>query len=208
MRKDYCTELTKEELIKGGISYIDSDNVVYNSSHEPVKLFVNRQGYLMFNCYALDDKGERIKYYCPTRKYKSMWNWKTRPIILSRAIWAWRYGSVPAGYVVDHINNQHYVLEDYDIDNLQLLTPGQNIQKERPEKYRLIKCSLKRPRSYYEERLAHFYEEYDLAKKAHDAKRVHLARCNISMTRGRLNYYDRNKRTEKVVNEQHVLQED
>ena len=45
---------------------------------------------------------------------------------LSRVVYAWYKGRVPANMDVDHINNDSL---DNSIDNLQLLTRGQNLAK-------------------------------------------------------------------------------
>jgi hypothetical protein len=45
---------------------------------------------------------------------------------LSRIIYAWFNGEVPAGLVVDHINNNPF---DNRVENLQLMTQAKNLEK-------------------------------------------------------------------------------
>ena len=47
-------------------------------------------------------------------------------IPLSRFLYAWFNGDVPAGYVVDHIDNDPYNNDPY---NLQILTISENLEK-------------------------------------------------------------------------------
>ena len=61
MRKDYASELTKEELIKSGVYAVDLENCrVYGPSAEFVPT-INNNGYLMISLYDLDESGNKIK---------------------------------------------------------------------------------------------------------------------------------------------------
>ena len=51
---------------------------------------------------------------------------KQIPIGLHNVIYAWYKGEVPLGYEVDHIDNDPF---NNNIDNLQLLTRKENLQK-------------------------------------------------------------------------------
>lgn len=196
----YAKKLTKEELLRDGINDI-VDGVVIRNGY-PVQLHRNNQGYLCFNIYAYDDNGNRIKIdkkrrftYNTTKGPKQSkeidtYVYKVRMVGLHRAIWAWTYGEVPDGYVVDHISNKHDSLEDYRLDNLQLLSPKQNLAKERPESNRESKCKLDRPREFYEKRLAKYESLYNKAKEEKDAEKAHLLRGNVANTRARLRYFD------------------
>ena len=192
MRKDYCTKLTKEDLIKGGISLITDDCQVFGPDGKSKTISVNAQGYFCINIYEVDNYGNKIKQPIKRKvgdKVVNTYIYKTRSISLQRAMWAWFNDEVPAGYVVDHVSNKHENIEDYKLDNLQLLTPFQNIAKERFDEKRVLKCDLKRNIDYYLAKLDMYSEKYNKAKEDHDAHLAHLARCNISLTKARIRYW-------------------
>lgn len=89
--------------------------------------------------------------------------------------------------VVDHENNDK---SDNCLFNLQLLTPGENIYKNRECNIYELKCNLNRPRSFYEDKLTNFISKHIQAKLDKDADLAHKLRGNISATRARLRYYD------------------
>lgn len=112
-----------------------------------------------------------------------------------RIVYCWYNRIIPTGLVIDHLNSDK---TDNRLQNLQLLTPKDNVNKERPESTTEIKCKLDRPRSYYEEKLAKYEKLYELAKATKDAEKAHHLRSNIAQTRARLRYYDNH--TEEVNN--------
>lgn len=196
MRKNYASRLTKDMLVKGGITCITNDGRVYKGEKE-VTLSVTSYGYLAFNIYEVDEAGNKIKvpitrFYKGRKKPTNTYNYKTMLVGLHRAMWAWFYDEVPAGYVVDHINNQHTELEDYTLDNLQLLTQAQNVGKEKGESTRTLKCKLNKPLSFYEDKLSYYLRLYEQAKKEHNAKEVRRLRANIANTKAKIRYYKEN----------------
>ena len=104
-----------------------------------------------------------------------------------RIVYAWFHGEAPEGLVIDHINNNK---TDNRIENLQAITPGENIWKDREHDVVLIKCKLSKPRSFYEDKLENFYTKYEQAKLEGNAEAAHTLRSNISMTKARLRYWD------------------
>lgn len=186
----YGKRLTKEELLENGITEVTIDGRVFKNGEE-VKPIIGDKGYFMFNIYDKDDEGNKIKVPKKNTNFKSQYTYKSRAIGLHRLMWAWHFGEVADGMVVDHISNSHDKLEDYHLDNLQLLTPGENLAKER-DNWNVweLKCQLNKPRSFYENKLKGYEMVYEQAKKDHDAEAVHKLRSNISQTRARLRYYD------------------
>lgn len=148
----------------------------------------------MIQIYALDEEGNKIKLPV-TRKFKGCtktsdtYIYKVRTLGLHRVMWAWFNEEVPSGYVVDHISNKHENLEDYRLENLQLLTPGENLVKERGESTKQLECSLKKPLSWYEDRLKEYLGQYEEAKKNHEANEAHRLRTNIANLRAKIRYY-------------------
>lgn len=193
MRKDYASELTKEELIKSGISAVDLENCrVYGPTTEIVPT-INKSGYLMISLYDLDESGNKIKVaikrqFKGCKKPTETYVYKTRLVSLSRLLWAWKYGKVKAGYVIDHINNKHESPEDYKLENLQEITPAQNIAKERKESDLMVKPAKNKSIDHYLAKLYDFTKLYEQAKKDHDAEKAHKLRSNISQTRARIRW--------------------
>ena len=199
----YAKGLTKERLLQEGFTEITKDGRLFKGDREVFPSWNGKESnpnrYLCIYLSKRDSDGHlikgtdrKVKY---TRKdgsiaeYKS-WAAKLDTFGLHRVIWAWHYGEVPAGFVVDHINNKHSRIEDYHLDNLQLLTPGQNIRKERICNIKEVKCQLNKPRSFYEDKLNKYLALYESAKINKDAKAAQKLRGNISQTRARLRYYD------------------
>lgn len=185
----YAKRLTKEDLMKGGITNITEDCKVFRNGKE-IELKKNYAGgYYAFFIYELDSNGNKIKV--PTPSAKNPYVYKSRSIGLHRAMYAWFNGEVPAGMVVDHKNNQHSQLEDYRLDNLQLLTPQENVTKERECNTRQLVCDLSYPRSRYEEKLAAYEAAYSIAKETNADKELrHKLTSSIAHTRAQLRYYD------------------
>lgn len=184
----YARRLTKEEIMKSGITTVTKDGRVFRKDTE-IKPIINASGYFVISLYELDENGNRI--IIPYEKSAFGYVYKLRVVGLHRLMWAWHYGEVPEGMVVDHKNNSHDHIEDYHLSNLQLLTPGENIAKERDNWHvRELKCNLNKPRSFYENKLEGYTLAHEQAKKDKDAKAAHSLRTNISQTRARLRYYD------------------
>ena len=184
----YARKLTKEELMENGITEVTTDGHVFKGEYEEIPN-VNNSGYFVHDVYDADENGKRIKIAKKSSAFG--YTYKLRSLGLHRLMWAWHYGEVPEGMVVDHINNRHDTLEDYDLSNLQLLTPAENLAKDRDNWHKSeIKCNLSKPRSFYEQKLEGYTLAYEQAKKDHDAEGAHKLRSNISQTRARLRYYD------------------
>lgn len=191
----YAKKLTKEDLIRDDINDVKEDGTVIRNGYT-LQLKQNKEGYFYFNIYNYDEEGNRIKKTI-TRRFKGCnkdsetYTYSLRTVCLHRAMWAWHYGEVPEGMVVDHVNNQHNSLEDYRLDNLQLLTPKENITKEKSNWHTYeLKCKMNKPRSFYENKLKKYEELYTSAKLNTDPKACHKLRSNISQTRARLRYWD------------------
>lgn len=200
----YAKRLTKEDLMRGGIIGITETGLVYNKNGL-VKLQINNHGYYFFTIYEFDSEGNKIKVpikrtFKGRSKETDTYVYKTRIIPLHRAVWAWYNNEVLEGMVVDHVNNKHTNLEeDYRLSNLQLLTPQENITKERECNIKEMPCKLDRPRSYYEEKLAKYEALYKEAKANHDKEEAHKQRTNIANIKGKLRYWDTNRKEAETL---------
>lgn len=187
----YARKLTKEELIKSGITAVDFETGrVFGSNGERV-YSINNGGYFVLPIYELDDNGNKIKVLLRRRlkgckKISETYTYKQRIVGLHRIIWAWKYGEVPEGYVIDHKNNKHSELEDYRLDNLQCITPAQNLAKEKPEATRMIKTN--NSLEYCEEMLNICLDMYNKAKFEHNAEKAHKYRSLISYYKAQIRY--------------------
>ena len=164
----YNSRLTKQDLIDYGVDEITEEGYVYRNG-KLVPLSRNNRGYLTFTAYKGSD-------------YKT--------VTLSRAIWAWFKGEVPEGMVVDHVNNSHRHIQDYRLENLQCITQKANVNKDKPREAKPLKCNMRKPRSFYEERLNKYEGLYESAKAKGDQEACHSLRAYVSQFRARLKYWD------------------
>ena len=186
----YARRLTKDEIMKSGITTVTKDGRVFRENTE-VKPTISTSGYFVINLFELDENGNRI--IIPYEKSVYGYIYKPRMVGLHRLMYAWhsKEQEVPEGMVVDHINNKHDKIEDYYMTNLQLLTPAENVAKDRKNiSTRELKCKLNKPRSFYENKLEGYTLAYEQAKKDKDAKAAHSLISNISQVKARLRYYD------------------
>lgn len=187
----YASELTKEDLIKMGVVDVDFDTLtVYGTNGPKTPVKSHNQKYIVISLYALDENGERIKLPRTTTKVKhngyvyyiDSYMYKCKTVLLSRLLWAWKYGIAHEGMVIDHKNNRHDRLEDYRLENLQEITPAQNIAKERPNSNTRI-VYRKKSIEYYEDKLTQAESDYENAKLLGDADLVHKTRSMVSYFR-------------------------
>lgn len=189
----YGRRLTKQDLMDAGITEITTDGKVFRGEIE-LNLITNAKGYKNIYIYDRDENGNMIKVI-PKNATPGQYAYKTRVIGLHRAMWAWFYDEVPEGMVIDHINNKHEELSDYNLNNLQILTPAQNLEKEKGKSNRVMKCKLNKSREFYEEKLNELIKSYEKAKAHQDAKAAHKLRTEIANYKARLRYWDENTKS-------------
>ena len=193
-RKTYASRLTKEMLIASGIELITEDGTVFRNGKQVIPS-KDKNGYLMLGIYELDENGNKIKIPM-TRTFKwckkpsNTYIYKAMAVGLHRAMWAWFYGVVEEGYVVDHRNNKHTSIEDYHISNLQIISPRENLAKDRKIKStKEIKCKLYKSLSYYEDKLAYYENLYQKAVKEGDQKGIIRQINNTYNQRAKIRYW-------------------
>ena len=96
---------------------------------------------------------------------------------------------VEEGCIVDHINNKHESIEDYNISNLQVISQRENVTKDREASIKELKCKLDRPLSYYEDKLAYYEDLYQKAVKEGNQEEAHRQRANTYGQRARIRYW-------------------
>ena len=192
-RKTFASRLTKEMLMASGIELITEDGIVIRNGKK-VTPFQDKQGYLKLYLYELDEDGNKIKIPI-TRTFKgckkpiNTYKYKITSVGLHRAMWAWLYGVVEEGCVVDHKNNKHTSIKDYHISNLQILSQRENSIKDHKASTIELKCKLDRPLSYYEDKLAYYEDLYQKAVKEGDQEEAHKQRVNTYTQRAKIRYW-------------------
>ena len=192
-RKPYASRLTKEMLIANGIELITEDGTVIKNGKQYFP-YQNKQGYLMLNLYELDEDGNKIKIpmirtFKWRKKPSNTYVYKMMQVGLHRAMWAWIYGVVEEGWIIDHRNNKHTNIEDYNINNLQIISQRENSIKDREASTKEIKCRLDKPISYYEDKLAYYEDLYKKATKDGNKKEIHKQGNNIYYQRAKIRYW-------------------
>jgi len=192
-RKTFASRLTKEMLIKSGIELITEDGTVIRHGKQVIPI-QSKDGYLKLNIYDFDEDGNKIKIpitriHKGRKKTSDTYKYKSMIVGLHRAMWAWLYGVVEEGYVVDHKNNKHTSIEDYNINNLQLISPRENLTKDRKASTKELKCRLDKPISYYEDKLAYYEDLYKKAMKDGDKKEIRKQANNTCNQRAKIRYW-------------------
>ena len=181
-RRPYAGVLTKEYLEYLGITGVSIDG----------KHIYNKYG--REYCQVCDGRYLLIEVYDPARRaqvppeYRNS-NTGQFTIGVHRVVYVW-YSTehvIPEGLVINHRDSDK---QNNAFNNLEIVTPGKNIWMNRKCNIRLLKCDLKRPRSFYEEKLKHYEELYANAKANRDQKEAHKQRSNVSNVRAMLRYYD------------------
>ena len=193
-RKTYASRLTKEALIKSGIELITEDGTVFKNGKKVIPTINKQNGYLMIHLYDLDEDGNKIKIPI-IRKFKKCkkptitYKYRTITVGLHRAMWAWIYGVVEEGYVIDHKNNKHTNIEDYNINNLQIISQRENSIKDREASIKELKCRLDKPISYYEDKLAYYEDLYKKAMKDRNREDARRRIKNIYDQKAKIRYW-------------------
>ena len=178
----YVRSLTKDDLIRSGIKEITEDcKVIFEDGRvlEKEEDFLrNETGYL----YFLVDETDPVTVI--QKQLKGVQN-TSRLIYLHRAMYAWFRGGVPKDRVVDHLNNRHTTLYDNRLDNLQILTEKENLNKDR-----FGKCSLSRPLEEYERMLKLYI---DKSNTETDKERKKIYKEYVERYQAKIRYWKAHK---------------
>ena len=190
----YAKKLTKEMLIASGIELITEDGMVIKHGKQIIPFQDKKDGYLKINIYDFDEDGNKIKLprirkFNKCKKPTKTYNYKVRAVGLHRAMWAWLYGVVEDGWVVDHKNNKHQSIEDYHISNLQMISSRENLTKDRKASTKELKCKLNKPLSHYEDKLDYYEDLYQKALKEHNQKEARKQAANTYRQRAKIRYW-------------------
>lgn len=183
-RKPYASEVTKDYLKSLGIEHVSEDGTI-----------VIRKGKQLNICFSEKTKKPygKVQFhdadiYASTPKEERDNSTGRVSLDIHVLNYVWNRKDKPAGKVVHHKDNNP---RNNDIDNLALKTPRENLAEERTNwNVYELKCNLSKPRSFYENKLAHYKALHEQAKLNRDAEASHALRTNISQCRARLRYYD------------------
>lgn len=178
LTEKYAKCLTRDYLESVGITEVTTDGKIFRNGKELPQVPAGgntRKDYVY------------ISFYCKGQI----------SLPVHRVIYAWFNRIIPKGMVVDHINT---VKTDNRLDNLQLLTPAQNLAKDKNGSQE-HKCSLDRPREFYVAKLEYWTNELNRLKEIKDGlkrgtvdwkeyNKVNTARLDYEK---RLRYYDNHK---------------
>ena len=182
-QRTYAQELTKDYLISLGITDVTPDGLHIFKKGKEASQIRSKSGKKHYLVIGLYDPQRRLAV--PKEKRNSSTGQFTLGVHVINYVW--NVGNRPAGYVVDHIDNNPL---NNDVSNLQLVTPKINVTKEKTNCYtNQIKCNISKPLSFYEEKLNNYEARYEEAKANHDADKCHKLRANIYQTRARIRYY-------------------
>lgn len=182
MRQNYGTQLTRDYLEYLGITEVSEDGAKVMKGDQELTQYENG-GY------------KAVGLYDPAKRRLVPMEERTNTtgqlqLGVHRIVYCWYNRIIPDGMVVDHRNNNKL---DNRLENLQLLTPKENVWKGRECDTKEKKCKMNKPRKFYEDKLAKYEALYEEAKANHDAKACHKLRANVANTRARLRYWDAHK---------------
>lgn len=178
--RKYAKELTRDYLEYLGITHVTEDGKHIYKGEKELAQTTTKNGYLNILLYD-----PAVRQSVPKEERNS----GTGNVSFGahRVVYVWYNRIQPPGLVVDHIDCDK---QNNDLSNLRLMTPAENLAKERGASTKQLKCPLNRPRSFYEDKLNEYLLQYEKAKEEHDATIVHRMRSNIANVRARLRYYD------------------
>lgn len=177
-KRTYAREITKEYLMKCGVEHVDENGRTIIIKGKEARQFPMPSGnkeYLYVRIYDTD-----IRNNVPVEERKT----STGQFNLGVHVinYAWNVADKPQGLVVDHIDNNPL---NNHINNLQLLTPRENVNKDKDRPQRVVKM----PKYITEEQILKKIEGYEVAyeqaKKDHDAVAAHHFRAYLSTWRAK-----------------------
>lgn len=127
MSREYSKKLTKQQLLDWGFIDIVPDNSEFgytikrlwfkNSSKSKIEKTIKISLATCHHKYTADKNYPKVTFCVKSKGYS---------IPLSRIIYTWFVEDIKDGYVIDHIDNNPF---NNNVYNLQMLTPEDNLRK-------------------------------------------------------------------------------
>lgn len=180
--RTYAREITKEYLKSLGLEHVSEDGNTFIVKGKQVKTFRTYSGNRPYENLQLYDTD--LRFSCPKEERSS----STGQVRIGAHVanYVWNVADKPQGLVVDHIDNNSL---NNHVSNLQLLTPRENVNKEKDRPPRTVQM----PKYITEEeilrKLEGYESAYEQAKKDHDADGAHKLRSYISLWRAKHRQY-------------------
>lgn len=179
MRRTYAKEITKEYLKRLGVEFVSTDGETVIIKGKTVKLHLVPSGKKHYKHVTFYDP--EIRAGIPEEKRTNASGQFTLGVHVVNYVW--NKGDRPEGMVVDHIDNDPF---NNHIDNLQLLTPRENVNKDKKERPpRIVKMPKYITLEEIDRKLTAWEEFYEQAKKDKDADAAHKCRSNLSNWRAK-----------------------
>ena len=193
-RKDYAAELTKEYLMKLGITDVTPDGLHIYKGSEELAQYIPKAKNVKRRYFRVALYDPELRQATPKEERTSA----TGKVIIPAHVinYVWNKGPRKSGLVCDHIDNNPL---NNHIDNLQLISQRENVMKDCKESTKELKCKLDRPLSYYEDKLSYYEDLYQKAVKDGNQEEAHKQRANIFGQKARIRYWLSHKEEAEIL---------
>lgn len=172
-KRTYAREITKDYLKKLGVEHVSEDGLTVIVKGEKLNLretYSGKRPYLNVQLYDHD-----LRMSIPKEERTSSSGQFTIGIHVLNFVW--NNQDKPQGLVIDHVDNNSL---NNHISNLQLSTVKVNVTKDRNKPPRVVRMPKYITLEKIEQKLSHYTELYEQAKKDHDADTAHKLRGSLS----------------------------
>lgn len=178
----YAREITKDYLKKCGVEEVKEDGrtiTIKGKAQTPFPMNSGNKQYMYVRLYDPDLRAAVPK----EERSTNTGQFNLGVHILN---YVWNVADKPQGLVVDHIDNNPI---NNHISNLQLLTPRENVNKDKDKPPRVVQMPKYITEEEILKKLEGFEIAYEQAKQDHDATAAHRLRCQLSLWRAKHRQY-------------------
>ena len=183
-RKDYAAELTKDYLMKLGITNVTPDGLHIYKGSEELAQYIPKTKNVKRRYFRVSLYDPELRQATPKEERTNTTGAIMIPVHVINYVW--NKGPRESGLIVHHTDNNPL---NNNIDNLQLISQRENVTIDREESIRELKCKLDRPLSYYEDKLAYYEDLYQKAVKEGNQEEARKQRANTYTQRAKIRYW-------------------